>query len=175
MNNYTQRVDKVGTDEVFPYPIKLEYDDEYIYLTPLWIPDYLQSYYEDGNLWLCLEVSRSRKNVNWRNNTYKHPTKTGNFYVPGTNYTAQSTGQREQYAINLFEIDHKYTFSIPPYSKTERVPTPVIDELNDIYKTAFIKVRGVYRISHTTAQWVSRVPGNTHSNTCKIYSDNYNY
>ena len=39
MNNYTQKVDKVGTDEVFPYPIKLTYDDEYVYLTVLRIPE----------------------------------------------------------------------------------------------------------------------------------------
>lgn len=171
---YKQKIDRVAIDEQFPYPIKLEYDDENVYLTPLWIPDYLQPRYEDNTLWLCLEVSRSRKNVNWRNNAYKHPTKTGNFYVPGANYTTSNTGKREQYAINLFEINHKYTFPLPS-SKNERIPTPVIDKPNHIYKTAFIKVRGVYRISYSTAQWVSRIPGNTHSNTCKIYSDSYNY
>ena len=38
MNNYTQKVDKVGTDEVFPYPIKLEHDSENFYITVLKYP-----------------------------------------------------------------------------------------------------------------------------------------
>lgn len=172
MNNYIQKVDKVGTDEVFPYPIRLEYDGEHIYLTPLWIPDYLQPYYEDDNLWLCLEVSRSRKNVNWRNATYKHPTKTGNFYVPGDAIGFTST--RNNFAINQFELNHTYTFPLPPF-KNERVPTPVINAENGQYETAFIKVRGVYRFSKSTARWVTRIPGDTHSNIYKIYSEEYSY
>ena len=35
---YKQGIDRVAVDESFPYPIKLTYDDENIYITPLWIP-----------------------------------------------------------------------------------------------------------------------------------------
>lgn len=42
MNNYTMKKDRVGIDESFPYPIKLEYDDENIYLTVLRIPEYYE-------------------------------------------------------------------------------------------------------------------------------------
>ena len=37
-NEYKQGVDRVAVDESFPYPIKLEYDDEHIYLTVLKLP-----------------------------------------------------------------------------------------------------------------------------------------
>lgn len=47
-NEYKQGIDRVAVDESFPYPIKLEYDDDYIYLTPLSVPS--------NNYMLCLEV-----------------------------------------------------------------------------------------------------------------------
>ena len=37
-NEYKQGVDRVAVDESFPYPIKLTYDDEHIYLTVLKLP-----------------------------------------------------------------------------------------------------------------------------------------
>lgn len=91
MNNYTQKVDKVGTDEVFPYPIKLEYDDEYVYLTILKIPDNIKPIdnnrqdYSDLKIYLCLESSTARKLYKQGscNNYYyeKHPCKGGKFYL----------------------------------------------------------------------------------------------
>lgn len=39
---YEMKKDRVGIDESFPYPIKLEYDDENIYLTVLRIPEYYE-------------------------------------------------------------------------------------------------------------------------------------
>lgn len=172
--------DRVGIDESFPYPIKLEYDDEneLIYVTPLWIPDNLKSEYKAGILWLCLEVGRSRKNVNWRNNIHHHPTKSGNFYVPGDgsgNVHHSDDFCRDDFVVNPFELNTTYTFQYPPI-KLENIQTPLIgldENDNKIYKIPFIKVRGAYRISRSTSQWVSRIPGNTHSNIYKIYIENF--
>lgn len=36
---YKQGLDRAGDNTHFPFPIKLEYDSENIYLTPLWIPE----------------------------------------------------------------------------------------------------------------------------------------
>ena len=69
---YKQGLDRVGDSTSFPFPIKLEYDENNIYLTPLWIPETsdilvakdkitkqpinLLDANELGNLWLCIEV-----------------------------------------------------------------------------------------------------------------------
>lgn len=170
-----------GESDDFPYPIKLTYDDENIYLTPLYIPENLKDQYESGYIWLCLEVGRSRKNINWRNNIYCHPTKSGNFYVPGDetgNVFHRDDFCRDDFVVNPFELNTTYTFPYPP-SKNEFIPTPETGNVdidgNPEYEIPFVKVRGVYRISRSTSQWVSRIPGNTHSNICKIYSDYYQY
>lgn len=64
MNNYTQKVDKVGMDEVFPYPIKLTYDNEYVYLTVLRIPEP-----EELKLspWVMNQLAKKRKISDYNN------------------------------------------------------------------------------------------------------------
>lgn len=69
---YKQGFDRVGDNTHFPFPIKLEYDSESIYLTPLWIPETssvlinkdptthelinLPDANDLGKLYLCLEI-----------------------------------------------------------------------------------------------------------------------
>ncbi len=74
----------------FPFPIKLTYDDDYVYLTPLKIPDGLKQYVTnpDTYLVLCLEFATPRR-------LYKRhgiPSTTGKFYLP-SNIEAHLTFQ----------------------------------------------------------------------------------
>lgn len=98
---YKQGIDRVAVDESFPYPIKLTYDDENIYITPLWIPKHsnvlvsknkdgslidLQEAYIQGNLYIALEVSLARRKM-YKNHKYnsridqtlRHPCRGGKF------------------------------------------------------------------------------------------------
>lgn len=102
---YEQKKDKVGIDESFPFPIKLTYDDEYLYLTVLripepeelklspWVMNQLAKGHEISNysnrLILCIERDNPRKYYLDKrppyhpypsNAPYKgHPSKGGNF------------------------------------------------------------------------------------------------
>ena len=99
---YAEGVDRVSIDESFPYPIKLEYDEnENILITPLWIPKHsnilvsknkdgslidLQEDYIQGNLYIALEVSLARRKM-YKNHKYnssidqtlRHPCRGGRF------------------------------------------------------------------------------------------------
>lgn len=99
-NEYKQGIDRVAVDESFPYPIKLEYDNEYIYITPLWIPkhsnvlvsknkngspiDLQEAFAVGGRIWIVVELATA--NGIWMNNKHrqngikiKHPCRTGKF------------------------------------------------------------------------------------------------
>lgn len=175
MNNYTQKVDKVGIDEVFPYPIKLEYDDEHIYLTPLWIPESFKEQYELGpeKYWLCIEISTLRSGLRV-NKQIKLPKK--KFYIPGNSYNKEggregigyNPNRRENYAINNFQIGQTYTFQYPPIPN-ENVRTK---KENDEYLPAYYFIRGTYR-EGTHIDWISRLKKSTKESYSNIIKINY--
>lgn len=162
MNNYTQKVDKVGIDEVFPYPIKLTYDNEYVYLTVLripepeelklspWVMNQLNKGHEisdySNRLILCIERDNPRKyNLDKRppyhpypgNAPYKgHPSKGGNFSMVNMN---------DEEIIP--EIGHTYQFSID--SCLNRIAyhnKQYNDNGEDIYPV-YSKIRGTFRFN----------------------------
>lgn len=169
MNNYIQKVDKVGTDEVFPYPIKLEYDDEHIYLTPLWIPEYFKEQYElhPEIYWLCIEISTVRSGVR-SNHQIKLPKK--KFYIPGNSYGIEGyyPNRRENYAINNFQIGQKYVFQYPA-ALTEHKHTK---KENDEYLPTYYFIRGTYR-SGNHIDWIYRLKQTTKESYSNIIKINY--
>lgn len=163
MNNYTQKVDKVGTDEVFPYPIKLTYDDEYVYLTVLripepeelklspWVMNQLAKGHEisdySNRLILCIERDNPRKyNLNKRppyhpypgNAPYKgHPSKGGNFSMIDLDNmkVVPEIGRTYQFPTNLC-LNRKAYFN-------ERYNN---DDEYDVYPV-YSKIRGTFRFN----------------------------
>lgn len=137
---YKQGLDRAGDSSSFPFPIKLEYDSENIYLTPLWIPETssvlvakdkitkqpinLLDANELGNLWLCLEVKdgyympkkRDPKN-DYHYRRKNHPTRGGKYHLKFGYYGWQEERNRLDDVIqNYIEIGNTYTF---PYLKKD--------------------------------------------------------
>lgn len=90
-NEYKQGIDRVAVDESFPYPIKLTYDDENVYLTVLRIPTLeeiakMNSFANKVNtldtnrLALIVETHSSR---HIRGNAFVNMAKTGHRYKGG--------------------------------------------------------------------------------------------
>ena len=123
---YKQGLDRVGDSTSFPFPIKLEYDSENIYLTPLWIPETsdilvakdkitkqpinLLDANELGDLWLCLEVADG-KNKFYRpgsKENNKHPRRGGKFHLKGR------IGQHNSIYPNFLTLGTRY--QIPFFS-----------------------------------------------------------
>jgi hypothetical protein len=137
---YKQGLDRVGDSTSFPFPIKLEYDSENIYLTPLWIPETsdilvakdkitkqpinLLDANELGNLWLCIEVKdgyympikRDPKN-NYYYRRKNHPTRGGKYHLKYGFYGGEEEINYLDNAIqNHIEMNNTYTF---PYRKID--------------------------------------------------------
>lgn len=139
MNNYTMKKDRVGIDESFPYPIKLEYDDENIYLTVLRIPtlnelrktnsfaklareDYEEFNFKD-RLWLVLEqknLHRGKKFMGKRDKFFASVNLTNNFiegtYINvGETYTFRINQSITGLPIRLLENPKQDYLEIDPY------------------------------------------------------------
>lgn len=176
-NEYKQGVDRVAVDESFPYPIKLTYDDEHIYLTPMWIPRQIHtSTVQNGTLYLCLEIGTTERVHKHRNkngsrnysgfNTKKHPCRHGKFIVPGyDNY--YDSNARETFTAQMTELSLNHTYSFPINIALTSIVTNKLKHANEGY---YIKVRGSYRRldGATLDSLVSYITFPSHSNTAKI-------
>lgn len=161
--NYSLGSDRVSIGNHFPYPIKLEYDQttELIHLTPLIIPEDFSSEYQEGELWLVLEIGGPRLNKNGKSRKSRselHPTEGGNFYLLGNN-------NRYRFVINNFTIGQSYEFT-KPLLRNEHIQTPRISGTNR-HKTPFISYRGSYR-SGGDIQNLRRLPNYASSNVIRI-------
>lgn len=190
MNNYTQKVDKVGTDEVFPYPIKLEYDDEYIYLTPLWIPETsnvlvsknkdpetgelslinLQEANENNSgkqLYIALEYAVPRRNYT-NHCTYQYLYETDNW----EEFKHPLRGGKFRTNIHLIGnksgpviLNHTYRFKIPIDTNIFSTRTWLVEDKHKNIQSSFNFFRGTYR--YGWAYDFKRT--GIYSNTAKIY------
>lgn len=138
---YKQGLDRVGDSTSFPFPIKLEYDNENIYLTPLWIPETsdilvakdkitkqpinLLDANELGNLWLCIEVKdgyympkkRDPKN-DYHYRRKNHPTRGGKYHLKFGYYYGreEEINYLDDAMQNHIEMNNTYVF---PYRKID--------------------------------------------------------
>lgn len=162
---YKQKIDRVAIDEQFPYPIKLEYDDENIYLTVLRIPepeelklspwvmnqlakghdisDYM------GRLVLCIERDNPRKyGLNTRppyrpypecTSVKGHPAKGGSF----------SMVNQPQLIYNNIEVGNTYEFPIS--NKLINKMAYLLSNANENYGLKFTNIysniRGTFRFN----------------------------
>lgn len=165
---YKQGLDRAGDNTHFPFPIKLEYDSENIYLTPLWIPETsdilvakdkitkqpinLPDANELGRLWLCLEVAdgknrfyRSSKsngkkpNQIWR---YKRPSRGGKYHLAAAAF--------EPYFQHYLDIGHQYIFPYIKISFSNNGGERLVKHVAREYSLTkwFIYVRGTYRYGY---------------------------
>ena len=139
---YKQGLDRVGDSTSFPFPIKLEYDSENIYLTPLWIPETssvlvvkdkitkqpinLLDANELGNLWLGLEVKDGYympKKYNKKTQHYEkidHLQRGGKYHLKFGNYSredyqlGQNNTRMDDVMQNYIEVGSTYTFPYLP-------------------------------------------------------------
>lgn len=166
-NEYKQGVDRVAVDESFPYPIKLEYDNTNIYLTPIMIPSNIEmlglprpsKQYDGTSTYLCLEVSISNRNHQNGGRdkvpSKKHPCKGGKFRILGyPNYN------RSTYCFIDPVVGDTYTVPISN-SFFSRIGCSPKEGGED-----YVYVRGCYRIGRDV-DFVTRTK--YHSNVAKIY------
>lgn len=169
-NAYIEGKDRVAADESFPYPIKLTYDDDYIYLKVLSIPNNLeiigeprdnsehsQAIYSGTSIYLCLESSTAQRiHKQGKCNAYKedkHPSKGGKFFIPGGS-------RRTACVVPNPEVGRTYSFEYYPHGKG------VTDHLGHESEEGYwYKVRGTFRIGRDV-DWVNRT--GVYSNTAII-------
>lgn len=125
---YRQKVDKVCTEEIFPYPIKCWYDNNHVYLQPLRIPTLEEiekssnrefKIHKEGTLYLVLE------------NKCKERHRTGR--------KAFFTDKKTEVIYPVIK-DNIYTFDIPMTRMQEFV-------LNK-HGNCYITLRGSYRFGN---------------------------
>ena len=171
--------DKAGTATQFPYPIKLEYDEQAIILTPLWIPDKpqrgpvsadkktLSELNAEGELQLCVEVTTSRrfhgqgkKNVKHGD---KHPCRSGRFYVPlrEKDYIPTQLVLGKPYVFPLFEYEDE--------NKSVLVPVNLLCWFNNGERDSiYFNVRGTYRYKDSSVSTGVGPRTGIYSNEAKI-------
>lgn len=160
---YEQKKDRVGIDESFPFPIKLTYDANNIYLTPMWVPSQLQNIVNSNDeyrMLLTLEVATTRANYNIRNTgkipwNSGHPCTTGKFYLPGA---ATSVNK----FFRTWEVGNTYTISMQDFNRYF-IPSN-LRRLQAKGGTIFMKIRGAYRISNSLGYQRTQY----HSNTAEL-------
>ena len=137
---YKQGFDRVGDSTSFPFPIKLEYDSENIYLTPLWIPETsdilvakdkitkqpinLLDANELGNLWLCIEVKdgyympkKAIPELGYIYRRINHPSRGGKFHLKfGRSGWQEEINYLDDAMQNHIEMNNTYVF---PYRKID--------------------------------------------------------
>lgn len=170
-NAYIEGKDRVAADESFPYPIKLTYDDENIYLTPLWIPETckyfdtsteiqlgtdLQELYNNGELCLCLETRHMRGEMKCgRTNSPKHSSKSDKWHVPGN-------ARNSYLLIEDFVLGTRYSFNIERYldglnTSIRRTKSCWQNHSGENGFDPYIKVRGTYRAKvNDNLNWIRR-------------------
>ena len=189
-NAYIQGKDRVAADESFPYPIKLTYDDEYIYLTVLRIPTLeeiakMNSFAANGvkqgmslnlnRLWLCVEVEDTRSG----NGGTVYSERFMNQYYDSKhiNGRVSSKGGRFKRRLNseLYNnviVGQTYTFTINSTLNSIAIWFKNLSLEGNIDQDAsvFIKVRGAFRYGPSSMVDTNVQPSRTsiHSNVAII-------
>lgn len=167
---YKQGLDRVGDSTSFPFPIKLKYDSENIYLTPLWIPETssvlvvkdkitkqpinLLDANELGNLWLCLEIidGKSYKptkhvritDADWRWISQTHPTRGGKYRI------TFGKGDFNESIPHFLNTGTTYSIPYSTHSFSNRYGQRIIETISPRYPDFgngkwFVHIRGTYR------------------------------
>lgn len=165
-NEYKQGVDRVAVDESFPYPIKLTYDDEYIYLTILKLPlEVMNTSYSNSDYNLCIEISdgsskrigKGHKRMH-PNHGHGHPSTSGSFHGVCLGFEYGDQHYTKWNSIN------KGTIYTCPISYIRDHSSAINNRLSK-FGNAYFKVRGTYRRIHQGVYVKTKI----YSNTAKIF------
>lgn len=185
-NEYKQGIDRVAVDESFPYPIKLEYDNQYIYLTVLRIPEpeelkhspWVQNQLRRGHeirsyqerLALCVECDYPKKYKLLSRPPYRHPT---SCYPLSTtlNPTRGGNFYRKNNETNVIEnpiLGVRYRLPI------EKCINKTAIMCKSRYGSGYSRIRGTFRFNtkHKGADYCStlRIPSPIYERT-GVYSN----
>lgn len=185
-NAYIEGKDRVAADESFPYPIKLTYDSQYIYLTVLRIPTLeeiakMNSFAANGvkkgmtlnpsRLWLCVEVEDTRSGNG--GTVYSERFMVGYYASKHVNGRVPSKGGRFKRRLNseLYNnviVGQTYTFTIDYTLNSIAIWFKNLSLEDKIQHNAsvFIKVRGAFRYGPSSMDNITVQPSRT-----SIYSN----
>jgi hypothetical protein len=172
---YKQGLDRVGDSTSFPFPIKLEYDSENIYLTPLWIPETssvlinkdptthepinLLDANDLGKLYLCLEILDGKYRPWWsrlkdeNGKKQYRPGRGGKYHLGldslisiNTNYPYNNIVLNQSYSIQYtISKDNVHYINLLENNGGTRVAN-----YQGLSKW-FVYVRGTYRYGYTSS------------------------